>query len=511
MNEKLLEQIASCPRLPSLPAAAIEVLQLCRRDDVAISEIARTISRDPALSVKILQTVNSGYYGLPHKVSSISHAMVLLGINTVKTLALSFSLVGNLRDLGAEGFDPQILWRRSLMSAVGARGVALKLGGIDGEEAFLAGLLQDLGVLALLQALGKPYVKLLKAAGPAFANLRELERASLGLDHAMVGERLAAQWKLPEVLLQPIRYHECPEEYQPGAPPPMVIAVALGGLSMQPFLPGDPADTRHAQIDAYLRAARKWSPLDEEGAARILQFVGDNAPGLIRHFDLPEGPIMDPQEIVAQAQEILADLTLRTQLEAQQALEQAAQIRQQATLDRLTQLINRGGFEDRWAYHFAQAAQTGQTLSLIMLDLDHFKSINDTHGHPAGDRALAHAAQIVRALLPEHGCAARYGGEEFAVILPGMGAAAAFELAEAIRVRLAAAPIVVDGAVTVPITASLGVATMRSSASHETPEQMLAAADQALYLAKNAGRNRVAADEALRAAPGPSAAADEAA
>ena len=484
MNQKLLEQILSCPRLPSLPAAAIEVLQLCRRDDVAISEIARTISRDPALTVKILQTVNSGYYGLSHKVSSISHAMVLLGINTVKTLALSFTLVNNLREMGSEGFDPQIIWRRSLISAVGARGVALSLKDVDEEEAFLAGLLQDLGMLALLQALGNPYLKLLKASGPGFANLRALERQVLDLDHAIVGERLAAQWKLPDVLLQPIRYHESPDEFAPGAPPPMVVAVALGGLSMPPFLQAEGDEARHALINAYLTAARKWSHLDEKDAAHVLQFVGEHAPSLIQHFDLPDGPMMSSQEIVTQAQEILTDLTLRTQIEAKQ-------IKDRATQDSLTGLANRGEFDSQLATHFEQCRAGGQPLGLIMMDVDHFKAINDAHGHQTGDRALVQMAGLLRSLEITEGCIARYGGEEFALVLPTLDADAAYALAERVRSLLEAHPLERPDGPAIPITASLGLAVDGDGSTFESPEALVGAADRALYAAKQAGRNRV--------------------
>lgn len=486
MNQKLLEQILSCPRLPSLPAAAIEVLQLCRRDNVAISEIARTISRDPALTAKILQTVNSGYYGLSHQVSSISHAMVLLGINTVKTLALSFTLVNNLREMGCEGFDPQIIWRRSLISAVGARGVALTLKDVDEEEAFLGGLLQDLGMLALLQALGKPYLKLLKASGPGFAKLRAMERQVLDLDHAIVGERLAAAWKLPDVLLQPIRYHESPDEFAPGAPPPMVIAVALGGLSMPPFLQAEDDEARHVMINAYLTAARRWSPLDETGASNVLQFVGEHAPSLIQHFDLPDGPMMDPQEIVTQAQEILTDLTLRTQLEAQQ-------MKEKATLDSLTGLANRGEFDHQLTDHFEACRTAGRPLALIMLDLDHFKAVNDTHGHQAGDQTLVHVAGLLQSLEVAEGCVARYGGEEFVILLPGLDTAAAQALAEQARGVLEAHPVHRDDAPPIPITASLGLAVDGAETLFESPLKLVAAADRALYAAKQAGRNRVEA------------------
>src|SRR3954470_24980919 len=96
MNEQLITRIRQCPNLPSLPAIAIQVLDLAQRAEVDITEIARVISKDPALSSKILRTVNSSFYGRSQAVSTISHALVILGMQSVKTLVLGFSLVTNL-------------------------------------------------------------------------------------------------------------------------------------------------------------------------------------------------------------------------------------------------------------------------------------------------------------------------------------------------------------------------------------------------------------------------------
>src|SRR5688500_440114 len=96
MNELLVNRIRQCPSLPSLPSIAIQVLDLAQRPEADISEIARVISKDPALATKILRTVNSSFYGRSQHVSTVSHALVILGLQSVKTLVLGFSLVSNL-------------------------------------------------------------------------------------------------------------------------------------------------------------------------------------------------------------------------------------------------------------------------------------------------------------------------------------------------------------------------------------------------------------------------------
>src|ERR1700744_2940238 len=149
MNEALLQKIRTCPNLPSLPTIAVQVLQLAQKSDVDIAEIARIISKDPALSSKILRTVNYSLYGRSQHVSTISHALVILGLQSVKTLVLGFSLVTNLTKGKTKGFRHLSYWKRSIYGATAARTIAAKLGLVQQEEAFLAALLQDIGMLVL--------------------------------------------------------------------------------------------------------------------------------------------------------------------------------------------------------------------------------------------------------------------------------------------------------------------------------------------------------------------------
>ena len=133
MNQQLADKIRQCPTLPSLPAIAMQVLELAQRADVDIAEIARLISKDPALSGKILRTVNSSFYGRSQAVSTISHALVILGLQSVKTLVLGFSLVTNLSKTKGNGFKHLEYWRRSIYSATAARTLTAKLGVVQQE------------------------------------------------------------------------------------------------------------------------------------------------------------------------------------------------------------------------------------------------------------------------------------------------------------------------------------------------------------------------------------------
>src|SRR3954465_13537785 len=149
MNEQLVQKIRACPNLPSLPAIAVQVLELAQQAGVDIAEIARIISKDPALSSKILRTVNSSFYGRSQNVSTISHALVILGLQSVKTLVLGFSLVSNLSKNKSKGFKHIAYWRHRIFSATAARTIASKVGVVQQEEAFLSALLMDIGMLVL--------------------------------------------------------------------------------------------------------------------------------------------------------------------------------------------------------------------------------------------------------------------------------------------------------------------------------------------------------------------------
>ncbi len=153
-----------------------------------------------------------------------------------------------------------------------------------------------------------------------------------------------------------------------------------------------------------------------------------------------------------------------------------------AATDGLTKIANRRTFEDNLEKEVARATRSSEHLSLVMIDIDHFKRLNDEHGHQAGDEVLRNVAAALTIECRDFDTPARYGGEEFAVILPGCGPDEAFEIAERLRIAVAAAPSVV------PITASAGVATYPGHAGDA--DTLVRASDDALYQSKRDGRNR---------------------
>jgi two-component system, cell cycle response regulator len=179
--------------------------------------------------------------------------------------------------------------------------------------------------------------------------------------------------------------------------------------------------------------------------------------------------------------------TVLKYLENNLELEYMQHILSLATIDSLTQLFNKRHFDEVFGKEVSRASQSQAPLSLIVLDIDHFKKINDGHGHPAGDAVLKHVASVVKSQIRQNDCLCRVGGEEFALVLPQTPLPLAAQAAELIRAAVESSVCDVAGT-PIPATLSLGVAEL---APGEVPEQLYQRADERLYAAKHGGRNRV--------------------
>jgi len=190
-------------------------------------------------------------------------------------------------------------------------------------------------------------------------------------------------------------------------------------------------------------------------------------------------------EILARCAAMLRIKTLQDQLRRTQQ-----KLAEQAITDELTGLKNRRAFDERLQEEFRRAQRYSDPVSLIMLDLDNFKNVNDRFGHPFGDTVLRGAAEQIRTSTRDPDICARYGGEEFAVILPKTHLSGALSVAERIWKQLGEREYQPEGAPPIRVTASLGLA-FYPSREILTPELLLRFADEALYQAKHAGRNTI--------------------
>ncbi|HOX43411.1 MAG TPA: diguanylate cyclase [Myxococcota bacterium] len=202
---------------------------------------------------------------------------------------------------------------------------------------------------------------------------------------------------------------------------------------------------------------------------------------------------IQPLELLARVQSMLRLKGLQDGLQAsnQKLRAMNERLHELSTTDPLMGIYNRLVFEKRLAYECQRSARYQKPLGLLQLDLDHFKRVNDEHGHPVGDGVLKHVAATIKAAVREVDLVARYGGEELSVALPETDLAQALIVAERIRSRIAR-EVYRDGPREIPITVSIGVAAWPHPGA-EQPDQLMKLADDALYEAKRAGRNCVRA------------------
>ncbi len=489
MDQQLLDRILKCERLPSFPAIAARVIEMCGDDNVSIRELGEVLSHDTAISTKILRTINSSFYGLRHRVTTVERATGMLGINAVKMLALGFSLVPQLKGLGGEDFDPTIIWKRSLFAAVGAHTIAREIKFEHYEEAFIAGLLQDLGVIVLLQTLRTDFVKIIEQTTNAHGKLRSLEQQELDLDHAQVGQALAKLWMLPPVLITAICHHEDPEEAVPEFQQ-LVRSVTLGAKAADCFL--SPQDQQAGRVKSYLRHASQWFDLNQEQAGAYLESIEEGTKELGKMFEIESSAQQSATDLMVMANQTLSDLSVKAVQEAARLEEENKKLNAQANYDPLTSTLNRGGLDDLLKQEFEAAGHTGNPLSVIFFDADKFKPINDNHGHHVGDRVLQLIAASMNENVSPGGRVGRYGGDEFTMVLPGVDGAQATAIAEKVRQRVERVIIEHDGDEKLSITVSVGLSSYNGT---DLPgcqaDQLIIAADKAMYAAKAAGGNRV--------------------
>lgn len=199
-------------RMPAFPRSVQRILELTRNINCLPKDLVGVVEKDPVMTMKILKVINSAYYGLPQKITSVSQSVVYLGINTVKNLALGFAAVGILPRMNAAGFDIQRYLLHSLVVAGVARQLAVQSakGEVDPGDCYIAGLLHDFGKVVFAQFLAVEFRDALVHAVEHSVPLHEAEKARIGVDHGLVGALLAKRWAFPEHLVDCIRDHHNP-------------------------------------------------------------------------------------------------------------------------------------------------------------------------------------------------------------------------------------------------------------------------------------------------------------
>lgn len=203
-------------RMPAFPKSVQKILELTRNLNCEPKHLVQVIEKDPVMTVKILRVLNSAYYNLPNKITSVNHSVVFLGFNTIKNLALSIASVGILPKHNAAGFDMQRYLLHSLTTAGIAKSLGGKLTDTDPMDCYIAGLLHDFGKVVFVQFMADEFNQAMLKSRSENIPLHVAENEVIGVDHTVVGSMLAEKWQFPATLADCIRDHHSAEDGKGG-------------------------------------------------------------------------------------------------------------------------------------------------------------------------------------------------------------------------------------------------------------------------------------------------------
>lgn len=468
--------------------------------------LGEVISGDAAFTSELLRTVNSPFYGLRTPVQDAARAVAILGLRALRNLAVCFVVREAIQHSGIRSADMSVFWEDSLRRAVVARSIARLGNQVKPDEAFTAGLLQEIGMLAILMVDRDRFKQ-----WPSIRNLPPEERLVMEMQryrlrHDEVGEKLARSWGLPEALITVISSHHRKELF--ATMPPQVralctmasladqVSVVFSGRqsaalgSARAVLIGELRLNPQA-VDGLLRAI----PQEVEAAATAL---GMRVSQQVSFDDVLKDANQALVTINLSYEQLLQQLE-QTNAALEQALKEKAAFAEEleriAYYDPLTGLATRRKWEEMSQLELRRLSEAERPLSLMLLDLDHFKRVNDYHGHAVGDVVLRSLGQLLKRLVRNSDVAARIGGEEIAILLPETDAATATRLAEVWRQEISRLPITTAKG-PLRVTASFGgvTCTRLPPALDDVTGWMsgfMDTADKALYQSKAKGRDRV--------------------
>ncbi|HEY3498587.1 MAG TPA: diguanylate cyclase [Polyangiaceae bacterium] len=471
-----------------LSVAALQIVQASLREDTSVATLAGYAERDPAFALRVLSLVNSAAFGAARKVGDVRQASSLLGVRGLRNIGLSLALT----DMVPRNGQGDLLLSCCVRRAVACRLLAQATRRPDPEGHFTTGLFLDVGFLSRARSDIESASQVVRLP----ARTRVVFERSLGLlDHVRLASEVASQFHLPPDVLEAIEHH-----HDPTPPPDGLAQLAWIAERVAALYEGGNADALRNEARAAMALVGISASDADQLAAQIPGLAAQAAQGMGCEGvteAMVAATLVDVNRSLAELNESYEALVRRLEAligekeELTRSLEAAnRELEVQATSDALTGLANRRAFEAALTRDLARADRDKTTVSLVALDVDHFKKVNDTYGHAVGDMVLAAIGQALKSTLRGGDLPARIGGEEFVAILPNTDLQGAVVTAERLRKLVAEQRVKVPGG-SLGVTSSFGVSTVRGPGCVGGGLALKERADKALYAAKRGGRNRV--------------------
>lgn len=213
MQEKLLDKLFyKLTDIPTLPSIVLQINKILKNDYISTREIGSVIEKDPSLTSKVLKFANSSYYGLSYSVNTVTRAITVLGLNTIRNIAITASVFEIFNSKKTFPFDVVNLWYHSLGCAIASKALISKEDHLLEEEAFICGILHDIGKVIIAQNMPDLMMDVLNRIRDGKSQ-SDVERDIIGYTHSDIGAILSEKWHLPEELCETIRFHHCPRYY----------------------------------------------------------------------------------------------------------------------------------------------------------------------------------------------------------------------------------------------------------------------------------------------------------
>jgi two-component system, cell cycle response regulator len=496
-------ELSKYTRIPSLPTVALEVLKIFQDPNSSLDQIVAIVRNDPAIVGKLLKAANSTTYTTRGEITDLKRAVVMLGRSSVTPLVLSFSLAQQSVGASLHSEYYRQFWLRSFVQATTAEVLGAQFGSPTFRgECYTTNLLAGIGKLALFRAEPDRYLKCLQRWQSGGASLLRIEQEDLGFTHVELSGELLKQLGLPSRCVRAIQLLDSdvtPTAADSNEQESLIqisrVAHALASL-MCDKTPG-------VAIVALEEALSNLKLPNSLSSEELLGLVQDRVEATARLFDLDPPQLPSPSEMLQEALEQLSTFAVVANAPDQEKpvpielmeengrlKRRVADLLQASRTDSLTGVFNRAHFLTQLAERVAVHRVRHQSLGLAVVDIDHFKKINDTHGHQAGDYVLKLVAESLQHGLRDTDLLARYGGEEFVILMEDSNASGLPVVGERLRARIESLAIQFEGK-SIPVTISVGLSESPVICEEsEFARQLFAAADAGMYRAKHSGRNQ---------------------